>query len=454
MNRYHGFRHFLEDAGRNHGNQNAFLFEEQTEKTITWSEFIADVYHRSDELKDSKKTCEGILCDGSLACIEEIFAANLADMQAVLLDHMTPVPLLEQLIVHTDCDCIYGSEKHHRLLDHVLGNGVTDGKGKILFFTSGTTSRAKAVVLTDSSLMNSAYNGGSMLALKEDDILLSCLPLSHVFGFVCGLLWPMTCHALTALGRGPRHYLDDCTYFHPTVISVVPTLLAFFMHHNLLNEELRLILVGAGDCSDDLLQAVTSKNIQVSYGYGLTETSSGVAISTSGNPKAMSVCPDDQIIIAEDGEILIDAPTCMMQGYYEDPESTGQVLVNNLLHTGDLGHLDEEGKLHITGRKKDILVLPNGTKIFLPEYEMEIMKILKNQDLAVILKNHKPVLVLNGLKETKEKTMERLSEVMKKMPRSHQITDIIDLGHELQRTATGKLKRWEIEKEVNNANEK
>lgn len=454
MNRYHGFRDFLEQTSQSHGSEKAFLFEDGEKKTITWGEFTADVYHRSDELKESGKTCMGIITDGTLACIEEIFAANLAGLQVVLLDHMTPVPLLEQLLVTTDCDCIYGSEKHHRLLEHALTDGVTDGQGKILFFTSGTTSHAKAVVLTDTSLMNSAYNGGSMLPLKEEDTLLSCLPLSHVFGFVCGLLWPMTCHALTALGRGPRHYMDDCSYFHPTAVSVVPTLLGFFMHHHLLNDEMRLILVGAGDCSDELLEAVRLQGIQLSYGYGLTETSSGVAISTSGDPKAMSVCPDDEITIAEDGEILIYAPTCMMQGYYKNKDATNQVLINNILHTGDLGHLDEEGNLHLTGRKKDMLVLPNGTKIFLPEYEMEIMKILKEQDLAVILRNHKPVLVLNGLKETKEKTMEKLSEVMKRMPRSHQITDIIDLGHALQRTATGKLKRWEIEKEVNDGNQR
>lgn len=454
MNRYHGFRDFLEDARIHHGNQKAFLFEDGQQKTIDWNTFTADVYHRSDELKDTGKTCMGIITDGSLSCIEEILAASLADMQVVLLDHMTPLPLLEQLLIQTDCDCIYGSPHHHKALDPHLTNGVRDGRGKILFFTSGTTNRAKAVVLTDESLMNSAYNGASMLALHEDDILLSCLPLSHVFGFVCGLLWPMTCHAITALGRGPRHYMDDCSYFHPTAVSVVPTLLKFFMHHDLLNAEMRLILVGAGDCSDDLMEAVQKKGVQLSYGYGLTETSSGVAISTTGDPRAMAVCPDDRITIAEDGEVLIYAPTCMMQGYYKNEKDTEQVLIDNVLHTGDLGHLDEEGKLHLTGRKKDILVLPNGTKIFLPEYEMEIMKILKDQDLAVILRNHKPVLVINGLKETKEKTMDRLSEVMKKMPRSHQITDIIDLGHELQRTATGKLKRWEIEKEVNNAGQK
>ena len=100
----------------------------------------------------------------------------------------------------------------------------------------------------------------------------------------------------------------------------------------------------------------------------------------------MEICPDDTITLAEDGEILIEAPTCMMKGYYKRPDSTAEVLRDGVLHTGDLGSFDINGRLHITGRKKDILVLPDGTKIFLPEYEARLMSALGHTELAVTLR--------------------------------------------------------------------
>jgi acyl carrier protein len=123
----------------------------------------------------------------------------------------------------------------------------------------------------------------------------------------------------------------------------------------------------------------------------------------------MTVCPDDQVTIAADGEILIQAPTCMMQGYYKHDEDTAKVLQNGILHTGDLGLLDHAGKLHVNGRKKEVLSFPDGTKIFLPEYERALKDILHTEELTVVLLHNSPVLVLAELKAGKAKLMEQIS---------------------------------------------
>jgi long-subunit acyl-CoA synthetase (AMP-forming) len=224
-------------------------------------------------------------------------------------------------------------------------------------------------------------------------------------------------------------------------------LLGFLLQHELINPELKLVLVGAGDCPAMLLGAARTKGLRVSFGYGLTETSSGVAISVSGDPFAMEVCPDDTITIADDGEILIQAPTCMMQGYYKRPEDTAAVLKDGILYSGDLGRFDKDGKLHITGRKKDMLVLPDGTKLFLPEYESAIMKALDHQELAVVLKNGKPVLIYSGEADAKD-IEKRLRPLMVDQPRGRQITAVYVVSHPLPRTATGKIKRWELQQET------
>ena len=253
--------------------------------------------------------------------------------------------------------------------------------------------------------------------------------------------------AMVALGRGARHYLDDCSFYRPTAVSVVPMLLGFLLKQRCINPELKLILVGAGDCPTALLDAAAALGLRVCFGYGLTETSSGVAISVKGDPFAMEVCPDDTITIAEDGEVLIQAPTCMMQGYYKRPDATREVLRDGILYTGDIGCFDEEGRLHITGRKKDVLVLEDGNKIFLPEYESTLMKTLEHTELAVILKNNRPALVFSG--EAEESVLsEKLRPLMRQLPRGRQLADIIIIDEPLPRTATGKIKRWELQQKV------
>ena len=414
---------------------------------LTFSELKERVQRRAAELKCTGKSCLGMLSDGSLDCMVEIFAANLAGLQLVMLDQSAPEALLRGLIAYTDVDILWGDEELCEELSPNLTSGVADGRGKILFFTSGTTERSKAVVLTDHSLCQSAWNGGAKLPLQPEDNLLCLLPLGHVFGFVCGVLWGLSCGACVSLGRGARHYMDDFAHYKPTAVSVVPMLLGFVLKQNCLNEELKLILVGAGDCPPQLLQAVGARGIRLSFGYGLTETSSGVAISVGGDPYAMEVCPDDTITIAEDGEVLIAAPTCMMQGYYKWPQYTDEVLRHGILSTGDLGRFDEEGKLHITGRKKDMLVLNDGTKIFLPEYEAGLMQALGHTELAVVLRGGRPVLVYSGEAERKA-LQERLLPLMATLPRGQQLGDVIVTEEPLPRTASGKIKRWELQQKV------
>ena len=389
-------------------------------------------------------------------------------LQTVLLDENAADTLLQEQIRQTDIDILWSSDPDLvEELTPYLTDGITPRADSsdssvegsdILFFTSGTTASSKAVVLTDRSLLAAAYNGSCMLPLSPDDTLLCMLPLNHVFGFVCGLLWGMECGAAVALGRGARYYTMDFEFYKPTVLSAVPLLLSFLVQHKLMNSELRLVLVGAGDCSPQLLNGVMQQGVQVSFGYGLTETSSGVAISVPGSPSfdpfALEICPEDTVALASDGEILISSPDCMMKGYYKHPEDTAAALKGNLLFTGDLGKWDENGRLHVIGRKKEILVLADGTKIFLPEYEARIMAALPGRDLTVLERNGKPVLLLvdkesstwpEEMRElSRSMVQEELRGFMSELPRGQQLNEILFTDLPLPRTATGKVKRWEI----------
>lgn len=413
-------------------------------KTVSYAALCEEIDLRAAALRQTGKRCIGILCDGSKACVIEIFAAVQAGLQVVLLNENAE----PEQIAATDVDLLWGDADLTEALSPALTAGIPDGSGRLLFFTSGTTSKHKAVVLTEASLCASAYNGGALLPLAPADTLLCILPLDHVFGFVCGLLWALSCGACVALGRGPRHYFDDCAFFRPTALSAVPLLLGFLVQKRLLSDSLRLVLIGAGDCPPAIPAALRAMGIRVSFGYGLTETSSGVALSLGEDPYAMTVCPDDRITLAADGEILIEAPTCVMQGYYKDPDATAAMLQNSVLATGDLGRFDAQGLLHIIGRKKEILVLADGTKLFLPEYEQKLAAALPGEDFAAVEINGAPALVLRGAEAQRDAVMQALAPVMQALPLGQRLKAVYFVTDPLPRTATGKIKRWELQQKA------
>lgn len=467
--KFNSFAEILRSFTQNDPDRTVLIYEEDGAPVRkSRADFAESVLARAEEMRSFGMTCLGVLCDGSLDCVETIFASAVAGLQTVLLDENAADTLLQEQIRQTDIDILWSSDPDlvEELTPYLTEgipsraeNSAPSGEGSdILFFTSGTTASSKAVILTDRNLLAAAYNGSCMLPLSPDDTLLCMLPLNHVFGFVCGLLWGMECGAAVALGRGARYYTMDFGFYKPTVLSAVPLLLSFLVQHKLMNSELRLVLVGAGDCSPQLLNGVIQQGVQVSFGYGLTETSSGVAISVPGGPSfdpfALQICPEDTVALASDGEILISSPSCMMKGYYKHPEDTAAVLKGNLLFTGDIGKWDENGRLHVIGRKKEILVLADGTKIFLPEYEARIMAALPGRDFTVLERNGKPVLLLvdkesstwpEEMRElSRSMVQEKLRGAMSQLPRGQQLSEILFTDKPLPRTATGKVKRWEI----------
>ena len=462
LTKFNSFEALLSDFEKNAPERPAVVFESGGKPCfLSRSGFASMAREKARELSASGKKCPGIVCDGSLPCLVAIFASALAGLQTVLLDENASEELLRGQIMQTDIDMLLCSDED--LLGELesaltRGPGTVSGERDILFFTSGTTSSSKAVVLTDKSLMAAAFSGSSMLPLSEEDILMCMLPLNHVFGLVCGVLWGMQCGAPVALGRGTRYYAQDLSFYRPTVLSAVPLLLSFLLQHRLKNSELRLVLVGAGACPPSLLEAAAQQKLAVSFGYGLTETSSGVAISVPGTPDfdpfAMEICPEDTVSLAEDGEILVRSESCMMKGYYGHPEDTEKVMKEGVLYTGDLGRWDEKGRLRIIGRKKEILVLRDGTKIFLPEYEARIGAALPGEDFTVLEKDGRPVLVLHDkeaaqaseshMAKARSLIQLRLKEVMAALPRGQQLGGILFTALPLPRTATGKVRRWEI----------
>ena len=431
VRRFVSFREML--AAQDRGNAAFGYFEGDTRKQMTYGEVLDRIgaYPLPDE------DVIGVFCDNSIKSVITIFALAWKK-QLVLLNPADEPRILDAEIKAAHVSKLIGQgPEDYEAPALVPGNVCT---ADILFFTSGTRSQNKAVVLDEQRLCSAAFNGGSLLPLTDDTGLLSVLPHSHVFGFVCSLLWPLSFGAKVLLGRGLKRIFMDFSEYRPTAVCLVPEMAAFLSSRKLFNPELKLILIGAGPCSDRTLEAIRSMGIRVSYGYGLTETSSGIALSLGEDPRAMTVCPDYQAGIEPDGEISVICDTTLMKGYYEDEAATREVLHGNKLLTGDLGRL-EDGKLFITGRKKEILVLSDGTKVFLPEYEGRLRGILgPDSDFAVIQLKSGALALAVAKPEKAEGAVDFFNAGY---PRGQRISKIIYVD-ELPKTSTGKIRRYEI----------
>lgn len=489
MQMYHLFRNLFKVWSTDFGT--AVLYGND-QKSISYAELADMIRNAESEIRLSGIRSELIVTDHEPATLIRIFACVISGCDVILIDENMPDETLFALARMAGAESIYASDSDlqeelceacgcaprtidptcsMKMTDFVAGlQGIDDNReGRLIFFTSGTTGSSKAVVLTSESLLCSSFSGQSMLPCGPGDIILSLLPFSHVFGFVCTMLWGLTYGATIALGRGTRYLLSDCEFFKPTILPVVPSLLKMLMQQHALPASLKVVLVGAAPLDAVSVKALQNVGMKVYLGYGLTETSSGIAITQDQkDPFALYPCPGADIRIEPDGEISVATP-CMMQGYLdfsetiredagsdeaENNDNSAYVLGHPIipveggrLYTGDLGSLDTRGALCLTGRKKDMLVLPDGTKIFCPEYEEELSGLIGLSDLTVILKQDRPFLVIGDPGGNVPENIDSLlAEFNEKRAMGLRICGVLSYGKPLPRTATGKIRRWEIER--------
>ena len=451
MQMYHDFNQLIDTWKSNQGTA---LIYGSGRKALSYAELARMIRAEQEDVKKSGIRSELIVTDHEAATLIRIFADVLAGCDVVLVDENTPDEMLFLLAELAGTESVHAVDPELR--EELSAYAVRGKKevltescekeGRLLFFTSGTTSSSKAVVLTSESLLTSSWSGQCMLPCGPGDIILSLLPLSHVFGFVCTMLWGLTYGAAVALGRGTRFLLEDCAFFQPTILPVVPSLAKMLMSRGCLGNSLKVALIGAAPLDESAVKELQQAGIKVYLGYGLTETSSGLAITQDQkDPYALYPCPGADICIEADGEVSVKTP-CMMKGYLDLTSGKLVPMTDERLYTGDLGTLDEKGALHLKGRKKDMLVLPDGTKIFCPEYEEALSSLLGTDDVAVILKEGRPAVILGGKQDDRLNAVwEIVRQYNEKLTRSVRICDVLFFGRPLPRTATGKIRRWEID---------
>ncbi len=301
---------------------------------------------------------------------------------------------------------------------------------KLLIFTSGTTSDAKGVMICNRNLAENINAITAYVQLYPTDRLFSVLPLHHTYESTIGFLYPLSQGASIAVCEGLRYIVPNLQEAKPTAILTVPLLVeniykkinesikkshkdkvvsSMIVATNLLKSvgvdvkkrifkdiydnlggNLRIIVSAAAPIDKKVGKWLEDIGILFIQGYGLTETAPIAAVTpdyklsvgSAGKTIWQADIKVDNPNEVGEGEILIKSPTLML-GYYENEEETNKVIdEEGYFHSGDIGYVDNNGYVYITGRSKNVIVTQNGKNIY-PE-EIETL-LLKNQEIKDVI---------------------------------------------------------------------
>jgi len=321
-----------------------------------------------------------------------------------------------------------------------------------IIYTSGTTGPPKGVMLSHRNFLVNCYDAKEVLPLRETDVLLSFLPLSHVFERMGGYYLSLLCGATIAYAENMNTVPENLLEVRPTIACGVPRFfekmyariqdeveksgsvrkmifhwaidigrrsspfriegrpvplflqcqyrlaqkLVYSKVYQKLGGRLRCFISGGAPLAKELAEFFYSVGVLILEGYGLTETSPVISVNRWERFKFGSVglpLRNVETKITDDGEIVVRGPSVMV-GYYKDETATQQAIQNGWFQTGDLGKIDSDGFLFITGRKKDIIKTSGGKMISPQNIENLILADPIVSQIVVVGDKHKFIAAL------------------------------------------------------------
>ena len=464
-----------------------------------------------EELENSliRSEAEAIVFDEKLKdTIEEIKKANKTKIKNFICFTKQDEYLdVHQLIEEGKKELDEGYTKY-------LDCKIDSYKMSILLFTSGTTSKSKAVMLNQNGIVTNIYDMKKVENFLPTDVNIAFLPYHHIFGST-GMLVMIASGMKTVFTDGLRYIKQNLVEYKVSLFVGVPVLIdkmhssimkeidkqgktklintaikisnalrkvhidlrkqLFKPINNALGGNMRFIISGGAPLDKKTAKWFNDVGILLVQGYGLTETSPVIAAENEKAIKYGSVgLPMESTTVKIEnkdkegiGEIVVKGPNVML-GYYQNEEQTNEVLKENWFHTGDLGYLDKDGFLFITGRKKDLIVLKNGKKVFPEELETLVnrleeveesfvygmptennennikvsVKVVYNED--VVKKKYGNI----DPKELYEIIWNKIKEINKTLPKYKYIKHMTITKEPLIKTTTNKIKRNEEMKKI------
>ncbi len=336
-----------------------------------------------------------------------------------------------------------------------------------IVYTSGTTGKAKGVMLTHENLIDNTMCQDNESSSEES--LLSVLPIHHCYCFSCDILLSLRYGTTVCVNDSMIRIAQNLKLFQPSFLLIVP-MIAETIYKQIMaaskakqlppaaiaqaffGGRLKGIYSGGAYLAPELVTGYLEMGIPIAQGYGMTECSPRIStamfndISTAGDVgKIVNGC-DVKIV---DGEIVVKSKS-VMQGYYNMPEATNEALdADGWLHTGDLGYVDESThRLFITGRKKNLIILSNGENVSPEELENKFAMIDIIKELLIYAEDG--VITAEILPNTDicpeidtavEKIHQIIDEINKTLPSAKNIHKLRIREVEFDKTTSKKIKR-------------
>lgn len=541
---YNNIREMIMDSVNKFPNNKAFILKDKDGNLYdkTYTDFLIDVKNFATGLYDLGLAEKRIAIIGKNSYIWALSYVTclMGGMISVPLDKDLEFGELEESLIRSKADAVIFDEKRTEFMEKIKENGKTNlkcfisefdvekiekagenlikagskqfdnieidsDKMSILLFTSGTTSKSKAVMLSQRNIVSNISSMHATEDFRETDVSLALLPFHHTFGST-GMLVLISSGATTAFPDGLRYIAQNLKEYKVTFFIGVPLLIESIYKKlqkeiekqgktkiiyiarkvtNFLDKigihvkrkvfkpiidnlgELRFIVSGAASLDKKVSEFFNEIGVLTVQGYGLTEASPVIAAENCKYIKYGSIgFPLKNIeleIVDKDeqgiGEIRVKGPNIML-GYYENQEATDAVFKDGWFYTGDYGYIDPEGFVFITGRKKNMIVLKNGKKIFPEEVEELVNKIdlvkesmvfgmPKGDDVVVSVKVQydeeiaKEKYANKSFEELEKIVWDKIKEINKTLPTYKYVKNLLMTKDDFIKTTTAKIKRFE-----------
>ncbi|MCR4840122.1 MAG: AMP-binding protein [Lachnospiraceae bacterium] len=379
----------------------------------------------------------GLIGENSYEWLLASLAAVTSGNVAVPIDKGLPADEIAELIKMADVNVVFVSDTYADLVEEVkdikvfsqkelrkLATG-TESDYKLyrpescelafIFFTSGTSGKSKGVMLSHGNVA-AEIMGASSLFNPEGDSTLSVLPFNHAFGLIVAVYMAINYETTVFINKSLKSIKDDLAESKPDIVMLVPLFIETFYKQimeavksegkekklkqgikisnallkvgidsrrrlfgsilDVFGGRLKWIISGGAPLDSFYVEQFRNFGIEILNGYGTTECSPCVAVNRNYHHKDGSVgclVPGMEAAVSEEGEVLLKGDV-VMQGYYGNPEATSEVITDGWYHTGDLGRIDEDGFIFLTGRAKNLIILSNGENISPEEIETDIQR--------------------------------------------------------------------------------
>ena len=548
---HHDFRALLKYSAEKFSDDKAFIIKEGKDesgktiyKNVTYRDFERDVNDFGEGMVKRGMTGKRIAIIGknSYPWYMTYFATMCGLGISVPLDKGLPYEELENSLIKSKADCLIFDKEHKDLADRLkkekstsvktfismndedgyeaLSEIMIEGRKaldsgevgfeaietdpedvQVLLFTSGTTSKAKAVMLSQKNILSDIYMLDSCEDIRRGDVNMAFLPYHHTFGS-SGQTMMISLGVTTVFCDGLKYVQRNMQEYGVSVFVCVPLLIEAMyakiqagidkkgmrkkfetgvkisrllrklhidvrrkLFSDIIDElggKLRAVISGASALSVEALKGFEDIGIEVVQGYGMTEAAPVIAAENPNVKRVGSIghsMPGVEIMVVDQneegiGELICKGPNVML-GYYEDEEATAEVLKDGWLYTGDLARVDKDGFIFLCGRKKNVIIASNGKNVYPEELEEYLNKSPIIKEAAVIGRKSDDGVVITALiypdkdvagdvseKELYEKIFSEINLINKGLPTFKHITAIEIRDSEFEKTTTRKIKRF------------